>query len=120
MGFPFNHPYPNIGCDDASVKKFTMLLKIKTKSDKAITLETPDGKIVNVGYKKNGILLYKLSQLEVGAEIDLAVKQSDITQGYSGNLYVDIGDAFMKSKQIARQYLLEEARLDKQFAALDA
>lgn len=97
-----------------------MLLKIKTKSDKLITLETPDKKIVSVGYKNNGILLYKLSQLPIDAEVDLDVKTSDITQGYSGNMYVDVGDAFMKSKQMARQYLLEEKRIDKQFAILDA
>ena len=95
-----------------------MLLKIKTKSDKMITLETPDGKIVNIGYRNNAILLYKLSQLSIGAEVDLEVKTSDIS--YGANLYVDLGDDFLKSQLTVREFLLKEKQITNALKLLDA
>lgn len=97
-----------------------MLLKIKTKSDKLITLETPDGKIVNIGYQKNAITLYKLSQLSIGAEVDLNVKTSDVSQGYSGNLYVDLGDAFLQSQLRVREFIVQEKTIANALKLLDA
>lgn len=94
--------------------------KIAEKSDKQIKLTTPDGKAVYVGYKKNAILLMKLSALEVGAEIDLELKNSDITQGYSGNLFVDTSDTFMNKMLDVREYVIRERQLAKQLAELDA
>ena len=89
------------------------------KSDKQIKLTAPDGKTVYVGYKKNAILLMKLSNLQIGAEVDLEIKNSDVTQGYSGQLYVDTSDTFMNKMLDVRDYIIRERKLVKALAELD-
>lgn len=97
-----------------------MLLKIKTKSEKKIELETPDGKIVTIGFQKNAILLTKLSSKPIGDTVELEVKTSDVALGYSGNMYVDVGDAFLKKMLEVRKYLVDEQIVAKQLKELDA
>ncbi len=97
-----------------------MILKIKTKSAKAIELETPDGKIVTIGFHKNAILLTKLSSKAIGETVELDVKTSDVALGYSGNMYVDVGDAFLKKSLEVREFLLREQIITKQLKELDA
>ncbi len=83
-----------------------------------IALETPDGKIVNIGYRNNAITLYKLSQLSIGAEVELDVKTSDLS--YGANLYVDLGDDYLKSQLTVREFQLKEKQIAKALALLDA
>lgn len=83
-----------------------------------IALETPDGKTVNIGYRNNALTLYKLSQLSIGAEIELDVKTSDLS--YGANLYVDIGDDYLMSQLKVREFQLKEKQIAKQLALLDA
>ena len=97
-----------------------MKLKIKSKSPKLIVLENEDNEIVQVGYKNNAILLTKLSAKNVGDIVEgLDVKRSDVTLGHSGNLYVDLGDAFMMSQLKARKFLLEESRVNAEAKQLE-
>ena len=93
-------------------------LKITAIGTKNVELQGPNGEIVNVGYRKNMILLMRLQSKKVGEEVDLEIKQSDVALGYSGNHYVDMGDDFALAELKAKQFLVQNKLVENQMASL--
>ena len=112
MGFPFNHPYPNIGTlkPPITMKK----IKIIEKTSRLAKGVTEDGTLVWFSKQNSSWYDYQISSRNVGDEFEAKINTSE-----AGNAYVErlTADKFINEIKI-ENIMLQRDLFNKQIASL--